>query len=403
MIDSIQELIEELSQDIQRSVAVDDPNLRLLGHSTHFEDADAARVDSLVGREVMGPLRDYVMSQGARTWREITVLPPKPELGIEHERTCIPLRSRYELLGFLWIINANSLTEAQMGTARVVGERIRTVLAHREQSRADAEVERESLLRALLSSDPADRQHAVEDIAKLDLFSGFTHFVAIAVSTRIASESDQGERPAELIRQALLHATQGRRRESYAYAEIGDTTALLLAYRAPTPADDATLIATAIHSELRRLDTTLSEFTVIGIGTEQTTLEEVVLSYHQGVAAIRFAVNLKETVVTWVDHPVDAVLSTLLSSEYQLALIPEPIRSLRKTQSATTLQILETFLEHAGNVNAAAEVLHLHRTTVYYRLNKFQERSGLDLDHGPTRLLLHLWLRTPNYAAPIEG
>ena len=36
--------------------------------------------------------------------------------------------------------------------------------------------------------------------------------------------------------------------------------------------------------------------------------------------------------------------------------------------------------------------LHLHRTTVYYRLKVFEKETGLSLASGRDRLLLHLWL-----------
>ena len=51
-------------------------------------------------------------------------------------------------------------------------------------------------------------------------------------------------------------------------------------------------------------------------------------------------------------------------------------------------------LDYGGDVAAAAKALHLHRTTLYYRMDRIQELTGVDLRHGPARtdLQLALWL-----------
>lgn len=53
---------------------------------------------------------------------------------------------------------------------------------------------------------------------------------------------------------------------------------------------------------------------------------------------------------------------------------------------------LETFLRHAGTVGTAAGARRIHRTTLYYRLDRIREITGVDLDDGDTRLMLHLGL-----------
>jgi hypothetical protein len=64
-----------------------------------------------------------------------------------------------------------------------------------------------------------------------------------------------------------------------------------------------------------------------------------------------------------------------------LATVPE----LRETA--------EVFLDEAGAVQRAAAQLHIHRQTLYYRLSRIEELTGLDLGSGSDRLLLHLAVR----------
>ena len=51
-------------------------------------------------------------------------------------------------------------------------------------------------------------------------------------------------------------------------------------------------------------------------------------------------------------------------------------------------------LDHGGDIAAAADALHVHRTTLYYRLDRIQELTGVDLRAGAGRtdLQLALWL-----------
>ncbi|NNN29388.1 helix-turn-helix domain-containing protein [Streptomyces sp. S3(2020)] len=52
-----------------------------------------------------------------------------------------------------------------------------------------------------------------------------------------------------------------------------------------------------------------------------------------------------------------------------------------------------TFLDLGGDVPAAADALHLHRTTLYYRLDRIKALTGVDLRTDPERHDLDLALR----------
>ncbi|MYS24060.1 PucR family transcriptional regulator [Streptomyces sp. SID4948] len=53
----------------------------------------------------------------------------------------------------------------------------------------------------------------------------------------------------------------------------------------------------------------------------------------------------------------------------------------------------EVFLDHAGQAGRAATALAVHRQTLYYRLSRIEQLTGLDLDDGASRLLLHMALK----------
>jgi hypothetical protein len=61
---------------------------------------------------------------------------------------------------------------------------------------------------------------------------------------------------------------------------------------------------------------------------------------------------------------------------------------------ASLMTTARVVLDHGGDIAAAAEALHVHRTTLYYRLDRICELTGVDLraSAGRTELQLALWL-----------
>ncbi|MGW4704632.1 PucR family transcriptional regulator, partial [Streptomyces sp. NPDC004285] len=54
----------------------------------------------------------------------------------------------------------------------------------------------------------------------------------------------------------------------------------------------------------------------------------------------------------------------------------------------------EVFLDNAGQAGRTAAALGIHRQTLYYRLSRVEQLTGLDLDDGEDRLLLHMSLKS---------
>jgi DNA-binding PucR family transcriptional regulator len=65
---------------------------------------------------------------------------------------------------------------------------------------------------------------------------------------------------------------------------------------------------------------------------------------------------------------------------------------------AHLLHTLETYLDLAGSVVATARALCLHRTSLYYRLQRVEELAGTDLKDGGERLRLRLSVKLARLA-----
>ncbi|MEV7680206.1 helix-turn-helix domain-containing protein [Streptomyces sp. NPDC088341] len=73
---------------------------------------------------------------------------------------------------------------------------------------------------------------------------------------------------------------------------------------------------------------------------------------------------------------------------------PDPaVRPLLAPAHAELARTAEVFLDHAGQAGRTASALGIHRQTLYYRLSRIEQLTGLDLDSGEDRLLLHMALK----------
>ncbi|WKX72784.1 CdaR family transcriptional regulator [Streptomyces sp. XD-27] len=68
-------------------------------------------------------------------------------------------------------------------------------------------------------------------------------------------------------------------------------------------------------------------------------------------------------------------------------------RPLLERAHAELARTAEVFLDCAGQAGRAAQTLGIHRQTLYYRLSRVEQLTGLDLDAGEDRLLLHMALK----------
>lgn len=391
MIDVLQELVDALAERLQRSVAVDDAGLRLLASSAHFEDVDAARLNSLVGRRVSGAAHDYIMQAGVQNWREPTVLPAHPALGFDRDRLCFPLRSKYELLGFMWLLDDGTLTSSEVTEAREIAERVQDLLALKSQSEADAEIEMEAVVLALLAGDPAARRQAAEDLRNLGLFRRAEEFFVVAVQAKPASHGPSETTVRDAVRRALIQAMQGHPRDAFASA-VGSTTSLLIVGRRVPPSYAQRVgPARAVREAIERSAPEVAAVSTVGTSQVVNQLCRIYEAFDQASRACHVAAASGSSTAVWDDHPLEALLSSWLQPQLPLHLVPNVIEELMR-QPAGTIEVVEAFLDAGSNVATIADAMHLHRTTVYHRLSRLKE-AGIDLNDGSTRLLVHLWLK----------
>ncbi|MFI6877047.1 PucR family transcriptional regulator [Streptomyces sp. NPDC050400] len=392
--DALRELVEELADRLQRSVVLDDPLIRLILSSRHFEDADPVRIRSLLQGRADNEVIRYVLDQGVAQWTKPGYIEGRDDLGLL-PRYCVPLRERGHLLGVLMVVSVDQNLTAEETAA--IGKSAQLIAAQMWAERAAAQAEES--LRALLDTSSTARGAAQQQILGAGLLPDAPHAVVSVVQV---SRSHEPPGQVETALRAALERYHSTRSAHGAVAVTTERAVLLQMSEQPLDSRELTDQARQIMGSL---DTFLDAAAapVLGIGGRQSGMADAWVSYKQALVAARAARRTPrfERVGDWEELREFAVLLQLPDEALNASLLPKPLRTLLAAGGAHRLEeTLRTFLEHAGSIPRTAEALQIHRTSLYYRLRQIQEITGLDLDSGADRLALHLGLRIRDLLAP---
>ncbi|MFJ8535523.1 PucR family transcriptional regulator [Streptomyces sp. NPDC093591] len=390
--EALQCLVDELAEELGRSVAIDDPLVRMICTSRHFGDEDPVRVRTLLqGRADREAIR-YVLAQGVAQWSKPGFVDGRDDLGLL-PRYVVPLRERGHLLGLMMIVVPQQVLTEQETKAIARAARAMTAQMYAEHLAADTEEsDARDLLLELLGTSPAARDAARQRALDRGLLRE-TPYVGVSVIQVSRSQEPPGQ-----IEVALRGAVEGflRTRSAHGIMAIEQDRAILLQVRDRPPGPDE------LGEQSRRVIDALGTFLdasaapVVGIGGCQAGLADVWTSYEQALVAVRAARRLPalKGVGDWEELGEFAVLLQLPEHALNESLIPKPLRTLTEASGDPRLRdTLRCFLENAGSIPRTADALQLHRTSLYYRLRQIQEITGLDLDNGADRLILHMGLR----------
>jgi sugar diacid utilization regulator len=166
------------------------------------------------------------------------------------------------------------------------------------------------------------------------------------------------------------------------------------------PGNEEPVAARAAEAVLREMESALSGYT-FALGRSRIAEDPGELSRAAGEALL--AANVaegasQEGVLAFEQTGAYRLLLSAMSenpSELQrfYAETVEPLVAYDEQYETDLLQTLETFLEADGNVAGTAQRLFTHRHTIYYRLERVRELTGLDVSSSDGREKLSLGLK----------
>ncbi|MBW0101098.1 helix-turn-helix domain-containing protein [Pseudonocardia sp. KRD291] len=391
--DDLQDIVDELAGRLQRSVAIDDPAIRLLAASRHFGDEDPVRVASVLNRSVSPGVVDEVLRHGIAGWTRpgSVVVPGESTL----PRLCVPVRCSGLLLGYLWLIDTDgTLDPGEIELADDAAARAGVVLYRRLILHERSKARHEAILRELVSSDHSARIQAVEDLRAENLFpERAASFVVLG-----AQVSGGGDAAAVALESALEEGLRASNDVHLTAANRSRAWVLLARHAAELPID---AVSDRILARFRSLTRDGAQV-VIGVGSAVEGLESVVDSYRQAFLAARAALLVPSigTVARWGElGPYEVLLKLPVDDLLLASQVPALAELERHDPHGVLMQTLEAFFDHAGDVRRTADLLCVHRATLYHRLKRIETHTGSRLSRGDDWLTLHLGLKLRALAA----
>jgi DNA-binding PucR family transcriptional regulator len=332
-------------------------------------------------------------------------VPGNAALGL-HDRLCVPIRTSSGVAGYLWLIDTDgSLSDraiaAADGAARAAGlvierDRLRTEVLRGQ--------ERE-LVRDLLSELEELRQHAARQLVETGLLVEHQPIVVLVAQVFPPLEQSSGTVRFS-IEQALHQTRRGLPARHCLDLTRPDHGVLVVAAPRLTFSRELAKVAADLRQHLTtavadRERASEGWTALVGIGDLQESPADAILSYQQARHAVRVGhlVSSFGGTISWSQLGIYRMLSHFPIERLTATdLLPELARLLEHREAPTLIPTLECFLDCAGAVKCTANELGLHRASVYYRLRRIEEITGVSLRDGEGRLALHLGLRLAQLA-----
>ena len=388
MREGVEDLIEKAAQKLGRGLSVEDLDGLLVAYSSNQSHADPVRVNFLLSKRVPADVSAWQLSHGIATAVRPVAVPPNPDLGM-YGRVCVPLLVRGFRVGYLWVQQEPDEGSATAILAALPGVRLEIdliagLLLDSNTAASAHRRARESTFLAAATGEKA----ALSEIAGWREVHGHAPWQMVTLLDPAGVSPEDPQAAVVATSTAALYATAGI--DPALFTAGAETHAVVLFVHSTGRASHAAVL-THYERELAKRSGRPAGRVLVGISEPFTSLRALPDAYVQSkVAAQAGAVDpaLGELVdVRSVGaYQLMGVLASEPSSVYADLLIEED-------REGELLPVLEELYDNDGAVQAVADRLHVHRSTVYHRIARVRKLLGADPLGGRVRQELHLALK----------
>lgn len=393
MHEDCQELVDEVSALLGTPALLESRDFVLLAFGAHEADdnqsMDPVRTRSILRRRSTATVREYFESFGIARARGPVRIPPRPSAGLLTGRICVPVRQGGVVYGYIWLLDdgAVPVTDPRLSDAMAAAGHVGGLLAAAARGGARAG----ELLRALLTAAPGQRAAAASELATVLGAAVDGPLSVVAVLSGGSGDTGGGLDGLARLPGVAASCTMPLARGD-APVEAGVARAVLVRLRSTASAAPARAVAEQLlrSASVEARAGRRGPSGGAGISAARRGVDDLPAAWCEAVSAARAgaADSSLGDVAEWGDLGPYRLLTALPHDEPDAAARPLLLpahRALARTA--------EAFLDHAGQAGRTAAALGIHRQTLYYRLARVERLTGLDLDDGRARLLLHMALK----------
>ena len=381
---SLDVLAQALVQLLKRPVIIEDTSLRTLAFANFAQKEDSQHL-SLYQLKASQTLINHLQDRGIladlqRSPRPMRVGAIQDE-DQNIERIITPIMVGNEILGYVWVIvGENGLTHLDYIAIEHTATVIALIMTRQRAVQQAAQQRYSNLLDHLLTEGVVLTERLLFEARQLGLDPHHPYQVLLIRGVDLPPE--------------LLSDVDAALRQAFQQAQ---QQPLLTNKR-----DNLVMIMT--ESDASFVREVLDQFCVedhmimAGLSTTSNSLAQLHRSYQEALEITEIATILE------LDGPI--VAFDELGLMHWLHQLPEKLYEENKyinkicdlaeydvKHRSEFLGTLETYLDQGANASAAAQSLHLHRSTLLYRLEKCQTICAVDLSSSLERLNLHVALK----------
>lgn len=376
------ELAEMLADLMGHSISIENERFEAIANKNIAEVDSARRYTILHGRtnpHLIEALEDTYLPKIRETLRPV-YLPMIPEVGLEMERLLAPIVVHGEIYGYMWIIaDVHALSQMDM-MAVEIGATVAALLMLYQESVQTAEASLKGSLMSQLIEGDAHRETILTDQSLrygVDLRSSYVMMIVESNNSQLRYVSRLYRIINQVLTQNEIQAVAGQ--------FAGQVVILIQANQ------DTQELATSLVTRLSDSNGEVS----IGISMTFKEAENVAKAHQQCVEVLEISRRLQAQSqiqyfadLGYIHTLFHAGIDSLHHNPYAPIL-----RQLLDETQADLFHTLETYLDAGGNSVQTADLLHIHRSTLNYRLARIKEICDVDLSSPSVRMNLQIALK----------
>ncbi len=376
------ELATMLADLVGHSISIENERFEAIANK-NIAEVDAARRYTIAHGRTNPALIDALevtYLPKIRTTLRPAQLPVMPKLGLEMERLLAPIVVQGEIYGYMWIIaDTQALTPLDM-MAIEIGATVAALLMLYQESLHTAEASLKGSMVAQLIEGNGGPQTILSD-------QSLRYGVDLRMGWRMMLVSIRNGQPptAASAYRSINQVLQQRQCNAIAAQFAGQVVILI------QDGEAVDAIGRDLAQGLQKAGTRLK----IAVSRVYSGAGQVGSAHQQcqEILAIARRISSERTVHCFDDLGyIHALYHAGPGSLAQNAQAPV-LRQLLEERQADLFNTLETYLDAGGNSVQTAESLHIHRSTLNYRLARIREICAVDLSSPTTRLNLQVALK----------
>lgn len=372
----LQDIVEEAARLLDQPTTLEDRQFNLIAFAAQHSLLDAVRQNSILQRRQPSEVQLWFEQFGIAESLVPVRTPADPAQGIL-PRMCFPVRWRAVTYGYIWALGEpGTLADAAVRQVMELAEHAGAYLYQIDRQQED-----QSLAVAdLLASDSEVVRRSALRIADQGLLAWDRPVVCVIVGV-------WNREAAEPITVNLTHLPKN------VLADRGhSSTTMLLTVADFQDRQPLRVLAQSVADSYRqRLPAGAGSRVVTGIGGMKANLTQSRSSWMEAKIATRVAASScsPNDVEDYADLGTFRLIACAPDPDLYEALMDRAVAKLSDGADDTLAVTMLAYLDRAGRVTDTARHLKIHRQTLYYRIQRTQQITGLDLDDGRHRTRLH--------------